>query len=134
MAGGVNKAFLIGHCGKDPVIREVSKDFTVAAFSLGTTVYDARSNDKKRTDWHSVQVHNQALVGVVQEYVKKGSKLNVEGEIQTRKYTDKQGVEKYITEIIVGFKGSIVLLDRKEGGGGGAKAAGPRDYDTEIPF
>lgn len=145
MAGSLNRATLIGNVGKDPEIRSLNNGGKVANFSVATSESwkDKHSGEKKeKTEWHNVVVFNDGLVGVVQQYVKKGSRVMVEGEIQTRKWQDKDGNDRYSTEIVLqGFGGRLLLLS---GGGGerrednyaaqsGGRSAAP-DIDDSIPF
>ena len=119
MAGSVNKAILIGSVGRDPEIRTTRDGDKIANISLATSEswQDKQSGERKeRTEWHRVVVMNTRTAEVAERFVKKGSKIYVEGQLQTRKWTDQSGVEKYTTEIVVGrFNGSLVLLgeDRK---------------------
>ena len=129
MAGSVNKVILIGNVGKDPEIRSLQNGGRVANFSLATSEsWKDRSSGERRekTEWHRVVVFNDNLVGVVERFIKKGSKLYVEGALETRKWTDQSGQEKYSTEVVVKqFRGEITLLDgRGEGGGGGGGGGG----------
>ena len=114
----VNKVMLVGNVGKDPDIRSMQNGEKVASFSLATseTWRDKASGERKsRTEWHNVVVFNENIVRVVEAYVRKGSRLYVEGAIQTRKFTDKNGVERYATEIVLQrFRGEIQLLDKRE--------------------
>lgn len=141
MAGSVNKAVLLGNLGRDPEIKVMPSGEKMASFSLATSESwkDKTSGQKQeRTQWHNVVVWNPALVGIVESYVKKGSKLYIEGQIETRKYTSKDGTEKYTTEIVLRpFRGEICLLS----GSGEAepkaeKAPNPQadDFDNSIPF
>lgn len=163
---GVNKAILVGNVGRDPEIRSLNSGSQVANFTLATseTWRDKQSGERKeKTEWHKITVWQEGLVKLCGDYVRKGSKLYIEGKIETRKWTDQQGQERYSTEIVLqGFDGKIQLLDsrrddagsrRAEGYGGGdayeeprsnggfhqAPAAGTRrtprdDLDDEIPF
>ncbi len=114
----LNKVLLIGNVGKDPEIRSTQDGREIANLSLATSESwkDKTTGERKeKTEWHNVVVFNENLVKVIKSYVKKGSKLYIEGALQTRKWTDKNGVEKYSTEIVLqGFSGSIVLLDKSE--------------------
>lgn len=103
MAGSVNKAVLLGNLGRDPEIKVMPSGEKMASFSIATSEsWKGKSGEKQeRTQWHNVVVWNPALVGIVESYVKKGSKLYIEGQIETRKYTGKDGVEKYTTEIVL---------------------------------
>lgn len=156
MAGSVNKVILVGNVGKDPEIRSMGNGSKVANLSLATseTWKDKSTGERKeKTEWHRVSIFGDALVNVVEKYVKKGSKLYIEGSIQTRKWTDQSGAEKYSTEIVLqGFNGALTMLDgppareRDElntdggfGAGGSepkraAKAGFDKQIDDEIPF
>ena len=111
MAGSVNKVILVGNVGNDPEIRTFGNGGKVANFSLATSENwrDKQSGERKeKTEWHRVAVFNDGLVGVIERYVKKGSKLYVEGKLQTRKWTDNSGQEKYTTEIVLqGYGGTL---------------------------
>jgi len=115
----VNKVTILGNVGKDPEIRSFPNGGRVASFSVATSEIwkDKNSGEKKeRTEWHKISVLNDALVGVVEKYVKKGSKVYIEGQLETRKWQDKDGVEKYSTEIVLRpYSGEIVLLDSRNG-------------------
>jgi single-strand DNA-binding protein len=113
----MNKAQIIGHVGKDPEIRTTQGGSKVASFSVATTETwkDKKTGDRKeKTEWHRVVVFSPGLVGIVEKYVKKGAKLYVEGQLATRKWTDKKGNDNYTTEIVIkSYGGTIELLDRK---------------------
>ncbi len=113
MAGSLNRVQLIGNLGADPEIRNVN-DARVANFSIATTDSwkDKNTGEKKeRTEWHRVNVWNDGLIGVIEQYVKKGSKIYVEGELQTRKWQDQEGNDRYSTEVVLtGFGGKLLLL------------------------
>lgn len=147
MAGSLNKVMLVGNVGADPEIRTLDKGGKVANFSLATGEKWKDKNTgeiRERTEWHRVVVWNEGLVGVIEKYVAKGSKLYVEGEIQTRKWQDKDGADRYSTEIMLTGFGSKLLLLGDGGSGGGGRASDPngnserslasRDLDDEIPF
>ena len=147
MAGSVNKVILIGNVGKDPEIRTLSSGERVANLSLATSESwrdKATGEKKEKTEWHRVTIFNDHIIKTVENYVKKGSTLYVEGALQTRKWTDQQGVEKYSTEIHIGkFKGELTLLggkpqaDSNEGFSGAAGKADPtahHDLDDDLPF
>lgn len=148
MAGSVNKVILVGNVGRDPEIRSFSNGDRVANLSLATseTWRDKSSGERKeKTEWHRVAIMNDNIVKVVESYVKKGSTIYVEGSLQTRKWTDKDGVEKFSTEVVVGrFNGQLTLLGGKPEGqaqgesyGGANKPSGPResyDLNDDIPF
>jgi single-strand DNA-binding protein len=124
VAGSVNKVILVGNLGRDPEIRSTQDGTRIANLSLATSESwrDRNSGERKeRTEWHRVVVFNDKLVEVVEKYLKKGSKIYVEGALQTRKWTDQSGAEKYTTEVVLQrFRGELTMLDgRGEGGGGG---------------
>ena len=128
MAGSVNKVILVGNLGRDPEIRSTSGGQRIANFSLATseTWRDKNSGERKeKTEWHRVVIFNERLVDVVEKYVKKGAKLYIEGALQTRKWTDNSGQERYSTEVVLqNFRGELTMLDSRGGGGGGGGFAG----------
>lgn len=153
MAGSLNKVTLIGNLGKDPEIRSTSDGRELANFSIATSENwkDKMTGERKeKTEWHRIVVFNEGLVGVIKNYVKKGSKLYIEGQLQTRKWTDNDGNEKYTTEVVLqGFNSSLILLDNRNSEAGfssaGASSAGSKssggsnnfensELDDEIPF
>ncbi len=156
MAGSVNKVILIGNLGRDPEIRAFQNGGRVASFSIATSENwkDKSTGEKKeRTEWHRISVLNDKLVEVVERYVKKGSKLYIEGQLETRKWTDKDGQEKYTTEVVLRpFRCEITMLDSagsRSGGGAvppmseeqafggsssGGSIGGSADLDDSIPF
>src|SRR5262245_33210386 len=115
MAGSVNKVILDGNVGRDPEIRSMQSGEEVAQLSVATseTWRDKASGERKeRTEWHRVVIFNENLVKVVKQYLKKGSKLYIEGSLQTRKWTDKDGAEKFSTEVVLQrFRGELTMLD-----------------------
>ena len=121
MAGSVNRVILIGNLGKDPEIRTTQDGKAIANLSVATSESwkDRSSGEKReRTEWHRVVIFNEALAGVAQQYLRKGSKVYLEGQLQTRKWTDQNGQEKYSTEVVLqGFNASLVMLDGKKGEG-----------------
>jgi single-strand DNA-binding protein len=124
MAGSVNKVILVGNLGADPEIRTLNSGDRVANLRLATseTWRDRGSGERKeRTEWHRVVIFNDNLVKVAESYLRKGSKVYVEGALQTRKWTDQSGQEKFSTEVVLQkFRGELTMLDGKgEGGGGG---------------
>ncbi len=131
MAGSVNKVILVGYVGRDPEIRSTQDGTKVANLSLATseTWRDKNSGERKeRTEWHRVVIFNERLVDVVEKYVKKGAKLYIEGALQTRKWTDNTGAEKYTTEVVLQrFRGDLTMLDSRGGGGGGMGGGAPDD-------
>lgn len=135
MAGSVNKVILLGNVGRDPEFRDFPNGDKVCNLSIATseTWKDKASGERKeRTEWHRVAIYNQPLVNIVQRYVSKGTKLYIEGQLETRKYTDKDGNEKYTTEITLRpFRGELTLLDGKGGSSAGASDAG--GYEDSAP-
>jgi single-strand DNA-binding protein len=127
MAGSVNKVILIGNLGKDPEVRSMQNGGKVANLSLATSESwkDKSTGEKKeKTEWHRVVIFGQ-LADIAERYLKKGSKVYVCGSLQTRKWTDKDGNEKYSTEVVLqGFNSELTMLDGKGGGGGGGGAGG----------
>lgn len=166
MAGSVNKVILVGNLGKDPEIRRTQDGRPIANLSIATseTWRDKGTGERKeKTEWHRVVIFNEGLCKVAEQYLKKGAKVYIEGQLQTRKWTDQSGVEKYSTEVVLqGFNSSLTMLDGRGGGAGGgggsfgsddqggdfggsgpsssaprrAVAAGSRnsDMDDDIPF
>jgi single-strand DNA-binding protein len=129
MAGSVNKVILVGNLGRDPEIRSTQDGTRVATLNLATseTWRDRASGERKeRTEWHRVAIFNDRLVEIAEKYLRKGSKIYVEGQLQTRKWTDQQGQERYTTEIVLGrFRGELTMLDGAGSrGGAGATDAG----------
>ncbi|MGI4952988.1 MAG: single-stranded DNA-binding protein [Janthinobacterium lividum] len=125
MAGSVNKVILVGNLGKDPEVRNAQNGTKIVNFTLATseTWNDKASGEKKeRTEWHRVVVFNERIADVAERYLKKGAKVYVEGSLQTRKWTDQSGQEKYTTEVVIDrFRGEMTMLSGRgeEGGGGG---------------
>ena len=162
MAGSVNKVILVGNLGKDPEVRNTQSGQKIVSFSLATsdTWNDRASGEKReRTEWHRVVIFNDRLADVAERFLRKGRKVYLEGALQTRKWTDQGGQERYTTEVIVDrFRGELVLLDSRNGGedapaqqpqqarqnnqqpqngGYGTQSGGwgnPSDLDDEIPF
>ena len=129
MAGSVNKVILVGNVGQDPEVRQFQNGGQVASFSLATseTWKDKNTGERKeKTEWHRVSVFSEGLVRVVQNYIKKGSKLYIEGQLETRKWQDKDGQDRYTTEVVLrGFNSTLTMLDgRGDGGGGGGSYGG----------
>ena len=123
MAGSVNKVILVGNLGKDPEIRRTQDGRPIANLSIATseTWRDKNSGERKeKTEWHRVVIFNEGLCKVAEQYLKKGAKVYIEGALQTRKWTDQAGVEKYSTEVVLqGFNSTLTMLDGRAGGGGG---------------
>jgi single-strand DNA-binding protein len=129
MAGSVNKVILVGNLGRDPDIRTMQDGNKVVNLSVATseTWRDRTSGERKeRTEWHRVVIFNENLAKVAEQFLRKGSKVYVEGQLQTRKWTDQSGQEKYSTEVVLQrFRGELQMLDgRGEGGGGGGQGGG----------
>ena len=144
MAGSLNKVMLIGNMGADPEIRRLPSGGSVANMRIATSENwrdKATGERREKTEWHNVVIFNDNLVKVVEQYVKKGSKLYIEGQLQTRKYQDKSGQDRYSTEVVLqGFNGQLTLLDsRGEGGGGGGggrdmSERGGSDFGRSSPM
>src|SRR6202041_2357105 len=122
MSGSVNKVILVGNLGRDPEIRSLNSGDRVANLSIATSeTWRARTSGerKERTEWHRVVIFNDNLVKVAENYLKKGSKVYIEGQLSTRKFTDQSGAEKYSTEVgLQKFRGELTMLDGKGEGGG----------------
>ncbi|GIK82394.1 MAG: single-stranded DNA-binding protein [Pseudorhodoplanes sp.] len=160
MAGSVNKVILIGNLGADPEIRRTQDGRPIANLRIATSESwrdKATGERREKTEWHRVVIFNEGLCRIAEQYLKKGAKVYIEGALQTRKWTDKEGIEKYSTEVVLqGFNSQLTMLDRAGGGAGGgdfggggndfgspgptaarkpAMAGGRRDdMDDEIPF
>ena len=150
MAGSLNKVLLIGRLGNDPEVKQMQNGKSVARLSVATSENwkDKNSGEKKeKTEWHRVVIFNEGLVNVVQQYLKKGAQIYIEGQLSTNKYTDSNGVEKYSTQIVLqGFNSTLKML------GGGSRTGDsssdqssssslpsdeispPSDLDDEVPF
>jgi single-strand DNA-binding protein len=133
MAGSVNKVILVGNLGKDPEVRTSQDGTKIVNFTLATseTWNDRASGERKeRTEWHRVVIFNENLAGIAEKYLRKGSKVYVEGALQTRKWTDQSGQEKYTTEVVISrFRGDITLLGGRGEGEGAGEGGGypPRE-------
>ena len=151
MAGSLNKVMLIGNLGADHDMRQTQDGKKMALLSLATSESwkDRGTGEKKeKTDWHRIVIFNEGLAGIVENYLKKGSKIFVEGQLRTRKYTDANGVEKFTTEVVLsGFNGNMTMLDSRSGGADSnfssetgmnqdmqSSAPDDIDIDDEIPF
>src|SRR4051795_257223 len=134
MAGSVNKVILVGNLGRDPELRSTQDGMRIANLNLATSESwrDRASGERKeRTEWHRVVIFNERLAEIAEKYLRKGSKVYVEGQLQTRKWADQQGQERYSTEVVLTrFKGELTMLDGA-GGGRGAGVGGAMDpgYD-----
>uniref|UniRef100_UPI004047454C single-stranded DNA-binding protein n=1 Tax=Yoonia sp. TaxID=2212373 RepID=UPI004047454C len=163
MAGSVNKVILIGNLGRDPEVRTFGNGGKVCNLRIATseTWKDKNTGERReKTEWHSVAIFNDGLVRIAEQYLKKGSKVYIEGALQTRKYQAPDGTDRYSTEVVLqGFGGTLTMLDGRDGGaqgggndqgggygggdqggyssgntGGGSAGGGRSDMDDEIPF
>jgi single-strand DNA-binding protein len=129
MAGSVNKVILIGNLGRDPEVRSFANGGKVCNLRIATseTWRDKQSGERReKTEWHSVAIFQEGLVRIAEQYLKKGSKVYIEGKLQTRKYQDQSGADRYSTEVgLQGFDGTLTMLDGRDGGGSGG---GGGDY------
>ncbi|MBB4192569.1 single-strand DNA-binding protein [Rhizobium aethiopicum] len=128
MAGSVNKVILVGNVGADPEIRRTQDGRPIANLRIATseTWRDRNSGERReKTEWHTVVVFNEGLCKVVEQYVKKGAKLYIEGQLQTRKWQDQQGQDRYSTEVVLqGFNSTLTMLDGRGDGGGASSGFG----------
>jgi single-strand DNA-binding protein len=128
MAGSVNKVILIGNLGKDPEVKSFQNGGRIANFSIATSESwkDRQTGEKKeRTEWHNISVNSEGLVGVVERFLKKGSKVYIEGQLRTRKWQDQSGNDRYTTEVVLSGPGAVMtMLDGAPGGGGGGQRGG----------
>jgi len=157
MAGSVNKVILIGNLGRDPEVRQFSNGGQVCNLAIATSESwkDRNTGERKeKTEWHRVSIYSEGLARVAESYLRKGSKVYIEGQLETRKWTDQNGQDRYTTEVTLrGYNSNLTMLDSPGGGGGGGPramsdggGAGPRqvegpmedfssgDPDDEIPF
>ena len=137
MAGSVNKVILIGNLGRDPEVRSFQNGGKVCNLRIATseTWKDRNTGERReKTEWHSVAIFQEGLVRIAEQYLKKGSKVYIEGQLQTRKWQDQSGQDKYSTEIVLqGFGGTLTMLDGRDGGGsggGGNYGGGGGGYDS----
>ena len=137
MAGSVNKVILVGNLGRDPEVKSMQDGRSMVNMSVATseTWRDRQSGERKeRTEWHRVVIFNEKLAEVAQKFVKKGSKIYVEGQLSTRKWTDQSGQERYTTEVVIPrFGGALTMLDGRSGGGAGGEMGGGSDGDFGAP-
>ncbi|PYG31597.1 single-stranded DNA-binding protein [Pelagimonas varians] len=128
MAGSVNKVILVGNLGRDPEVRSFQNGGKVCNLRIATSEnWKDRSTGERRekTEWHSVAIFQEGLVRVAEQYLRKGSKVYIEGQLQTRKWQDQSGADRYSTEVVLqGFSGTLVMLDGRDGGGGGGGGQG----------
>ncbi|KEJ93971.1 single-strand binding protein [Pseudosulfitobacter pseudonitzschiae] len=160
MAGSLNKVMLIGHLGRDPEVRSFQSGGKVCNLRLATSEsWKDRNTGERRekTEWHSIAIFQEGLVRIAEQYLKKGSLIMVEGQLQTRKWQDQSGADRYSTEVVLqGFNGSLQMLDKRGSDGGGSSggssgggddrgpgyggggsaggSGGSRNLDDEIPF
>ena len=158
MSGSVNKVILLGNLGRDPEIRSMQSGKKMASFSIATSKRWKDRNtqeQKENTSWHNIVVFNEGLVDVIEKYIKKGSKIYVEGELSTRKYQDKDGNDKYTTEVVLqGYNSTLTMLDSTRNSGSASIEEAPnsssldskledtldsqvsdsQDLDDDIPF
>ena len=133
MAGSLNKVMLIGNLGADPEIRSFQNGGRVANLRIATseTWKDRNTGERQeRTEWHTVAIFSEGLVGVVERFLRKGSKVYIEGQLQTRKWQDQSGNDRYSTEVVIrGLGGTLTMLDGAQGGGGGGGLRGGGNWD-----
>ena len=133
MAGSLNKVMLIGNLGADPEIRSFQNGGKVANLRIATseTWKDRNTGERQeRTEWHTVAIFSEGLVGVVERFLRKGSKVYIEGQLQTRKWQDQSGNDRYSTEVVIrGMNGSLTMLDGAQGGSGGGQRGGGSSWD-----
>jgi len=145
MAGSVNKVILIGNLGRDPEVRSFQNGGKVCNLNIATSESwkDKNSGERKeRTEWHSVAIFNDGLVRIAEQYLKKGSKVYIEGQLQTRKWQDQSGNDRYSTEVVLqGYGGTLTMLDGPSGGKSGSGSQGnydapetSRELGDDIPF
>ncbi|MBQ0772012.1 MAG: single-stranded DNA-binding protein, partial [Sphingomonadales bacterium] len=122
MAGGINKVIIVGNLGKDPEVRTFANGGKVCNFSVATSESwkDKQTGERKeKTEWHNISIYNEGLAGVAEKYLRKGSKVYLEGKLQTRKWQDQSGNDRYSTDVVLqGFDAKMEMLDSKPGGGG----------------
>jgi single-strand DNA-binding protein len=137
MAGSVNKVILIGNLGKDPEVRRMQDGRPVVNLSVATSDSwrdKATGERRERTEWHRVVIFNENLCRIAEQYLKKGSKVYLEGSLQTRKWQDQQGQDKYTTEVVLqGFNGQLTMLDRAGGGGSSEMSESGSDFGSPGP-
>lgn len=138
MAGSVNKVILVGNLGRDPEIRRTQDGRPVANLRVATSESwrDKNSGERReKTEWHTVVVFSEGLCKIVEQYLRKGSKVYLEGQLQTRKWQDNQGQDRYSTEVVIqGFNGTLTMLDGRNGAGAGSgmSDSGQADYGGEY--
>jgi single-strand DNA-binding protein len=134
MAGSVNKVIIVGNLGRDPEVRSFPNGGKVVNLRIATseTWRDKQSGERKeRTEWHSVAIFNEALGKIAEQYLKKGSTVYIEGQLETRKWQDQSGADRYTTEVVLRqYRGELTLLGGRDGGGSGGGGGGYDDRDT----
>ncbi len=137
MAGSVNKVILVGNLGQDPEVRSMQSGDRVASFSVATSENwkDKASGERKeKTEWHRIAIFNQGLVKICESYLRKGSKVYLEGQLETRKWQDKEGQDRYSTEVVLrNFGGTLTMLDSKGGGGSSFQDNNAGGYESGAP-
>ena len=137
MAGSVNKVILIGNLGADPEIRRTQDGRPIANLRVATSESwrDKNTGERReKTEWHRVVIFNEGLCRIVEQYLKKGSKVYLEGALQTRKWQDKEGQDRYSTEVVLqGFNSSLTMLDGRGGGGGASADSSDSDFGSSGP-
>lgn len=138
MAGSVNKVILLGNLGRDPEVRKLNSGAPVVSLRIATSENwrDKNTGERQeRTEWHNVVIFNENLCKIAEQYLKKGSKVYVEGQLQTRKWQDQSGQDRYTTEVVLTrFRGELTLLDSRGGEGGGASDRGGGDFGRSTPM
>lgn len=138
MAGSVNKVILVGNLGRDPEVRSFQNGGKVCNLRIATSENwrDKQTGERKeRTEWHSVSILNEPLAKIAEQYLRKGSKVYIEGQLETRKWTDQNGVEKYTTEVVLRpYRGELTLLDGRGEGGGGQGGGSYGGSDRDIGY
>ena len=138
MAGSVNKVILVGNLGRDPEIRRTQDGRPIANLRIATsdTWRDKATGERReRTEWHSVVIFNENLCRIAEQYLKKGAKVFIEGQLQTRKWQGQDGQDRYSTEVVLqGFNGNLTMLDGRSGGGSGMSDSGQSDYGGDNGF
>ena len=138
MAGSVNKVILIGNLGKDPEIRRTQDGRPIANLRIATSESwrdKATGERREKTEWHSVVIFNENLCRVVEQYLKKGSKVFIEGQLQTRKWQDQSGQDRYSTEVVLqGFNGNLTMLDGRSSSGAGMQEGGQAGYGSDNGY
>ena len=136
MAGSVNKVILVGNLGADPEVRHTQDGRPIVNLRIATSESwrDRNSGERReKTEWHRVVIFSEGLAKIAEQYLKKGSKVYIEGQLQTRKWQDQQGQDRYSTEVVLqGFNSTLTMLDSRNSGGGG-KGEGPSNFDAGNP-